>query len=261
MKTWLLTLVCTAVALSAGADWREDLGSAQAGAFPLLRPLRAHYKFGWTAFTAAEADFDFARTKGGLMRLGVNAKTTGMVRSLWRMDAQHFALMQPATLRPVSVRQAETYDDQTRRTKLDFGADGVTRLRETTPPGENPAKPKRFEFPNLFDLHSALQFVRSQRLATGDVFRLVVYPTTDPFLAQVSVGARGKVKAGRKPYNAIPLDLKLWKIDGDLGLVPYDKFKRATVWLSDDANRLLLKLEGEIFVGTVWAELESVEFR
>jgi hypothetical protein len=32
------------------------------------------------------------------------------------------------------------------------------------------------------------------------------------------------------------------------------------VWLSDDADRILLRAEAEVFVGTVFAELQSVQF-
>jgi len=43
-------------------------------------------------------------------------------------------------------------------------------------------------------------------------------------------------------------------------LEPHRKFKRATIWISDDNDRMLLRIEGQIFVGTVTAELQSVTF-
>jgi hypothetical protein len=45
-----------------------------------------------------------------------------------------------------------------------------------------------------------------------------------------------------------------------LELEPHRKFRRATVWISDDANRIPLRIEAQIFVGTVFAELEAVHF-
>ena len=41
---------------------------------------------------------------------------------------------------------------------------------------------------------------------------------------------------------------------------PHRKFRRATAWVSDDSNRLPLRIEAQIFVGTVFAELQSVQF-
>jgi hypothetical protein len=61
-------------------------------------------------------------------------------------------------------------------------------------------------------------------------------------------------------YNAIKLDLQLKRIGKHMELEPHRKFRRASIWVSDDADRLLLRIEAQIFVGTVWAELQSVHF-
>ena len=61
-------------------------------------------------------------------------------------------------------------------------------------------------------------------------------------------------------YNAIKLDLQLKRINKHLELEPHRKFRRATIWVSDDADRLLLRIEAQIFVGTVFAELQSAHF-
>ena len=42
-------------------------------------------------------------------------------------------------------------------------------------------------------------------------------------------------------------------------LEPHGKFKHATGWLSDDADRLPLRMNAQIFVGSVWVELQKVE--
>ena len=254
-------LVLSALCATACADWQAELSPTEPGSFPPLRPSRAHYKFGWTAFTAADATFDYGKAKNGLMRMEVTARTTGFVRTLWRMDLRHVALTQASTFRPVSVRQSETYRNQLITTKLDFTPDEVTRLRENTPSDEKKPKLKHYEFPNLLDLHSALHWVRSQRLLPGDEYKFVVYPASTPYLAEVDVVERQKIKVAGRNWNAIKLDLKLWHIKDDLTLEPHSKFKKASVWTSDDANRVLLKIEAEIFVGSVWAELESIEWK
>jgi hypothetical protein len=45
----------------------------------------------------------------------------------------------------------------------------------------------------------------------------------------------------------------------DMTLVPHGKFKRATAWISDDSDRLPLRMNAQIFVGSVWVELVKVE--
>jgi hypothetical protein len=259
VKTWLVA-VLTGAAAHAG-DWQGTLSSPQPGRFPPPAPLHAHYKFGWTSFSAAEGNVDFTKAKSGELRLDVEVKTIGFVRTLWRMDARHAAVAQAVTLRPMTVRQVEAYANETLTTTVDFDSDGVTRLRETKPADPQPAKPKRFKFAGVFDLHTALLWVRSQRLNQGDVYRLVVYPTTAPYLAEVSVGGREKLRVAGDAYKAVRLELKLRRIDAKtLELAPHKKFKRAIAWLSDDDRRLFLKAEANIFVGAVWMELERVEF-
>jgi len=256
---WVMAATLFAITARA-ADWQKTLTPVNAGSFPPPRPLQATYRFGWSAMRAATADFDFSRTPDGALKLEVKTRSEGVVRKLWQMDAAHTALCQATTLRPISVRQQEIYRKETLKTSLDFDAEGVARLRESDPPDKNPPKTKRFKFPGVFDLHSAFLFVRSQPLANGDVVRLVVYPAVGAYLAEVQVLGREKIEVGKKKYDAVKLGLKLRAITKKLELEPHAKFKKATAWLSDDRDRLLLKMQAEIFVGSVWTELESVKF-
>jgi hypothetical protein len=109
-------------------------------------------------------------------------------------------------------------------------------------------------------LHSALLFIRSQPLVDGSVQRIVVYPATNAYLATITVVGHEKVTVGAGTYPAIKLDLQLKKIGKKGELEPHRKFRRASVWLSDDADRLLLRIEAGVFVGTVFVDLEAVHF-
>jgi hypothetical protein len=74
------------------------------------------------------------------------------------------------------------------------------------------------------------------------------------------VTGRDKISVRAGTYNAIKLDLQLKRVGKHLELEPHKKFRRATIWVSDDAERLILRIEAQIFVGTVFAELQSVRF-
>ncbi len=54
--------------------------------------------------------------------------------------------------------------------------------------------------------------------------------------------------------------MQLSKIDEQRELQPHKKFRGATVWLSDDADRLVLRIETQVFIGKVFAELQSMQF-
>ncbi len=218
---------------------------------------------GWGAIPAAKAEFDFSRTSKGEQRLVMTTATSGAVRKLWRLDARHEALCRPATLLPLSLQQTETYSDETLRTRVTFNAGGVSRVRESKPASGKasgkPAKTKRFECPNVFDLPTSLLFIRSQPLRQGESYSLVVYPATDAYLARLQVFGRERIEAGGRTWPAVKLDVKLHAIDKKLALGPHQKFRKASVWVSDDRDRVLLKANAEVFVGSVWAELEKLD--
>jgi hypothetical protein len=112
----------------------------------------------------------------------------------------------------------------------------------------------------LYDLHSAALYLRSQPLKEGNVYRLAIYPATNAYLASIKVIGRDKISVHAGTYNAIKLDLQLKRIGKHLELEPHKKFRRGTIWVSDDPERLILRVEAQIFVGTVFAELQSMRF-
>jgi len=253
----LLALAAGAASLR-GGEWRAELSPGQPGAFPPPRPVKLEYLCGWAGLTAGHVAAEFSRPGAGVCELEASAATTGLARALWRLDATHDARANALTLKPISVRQKEVYRAQTVRTELDFDDAGVERFRESTA-DHNPARRKRFQFPNLYDLQAALLYLRSQKLPTGQVYRIVVYPGTAPYLATVTVLGRERIKVKAGSYPAIKMDLRLEKITGEMSLEPHGKFKHGTAWLSDDESRLPLRVTAQIFVGSVWAELEKVD--
>jgi hypothetical protein len=257
-----IAVVFLSLAASALAEpaWFSKLSSTAPGPFPPPRPLDATYSFGWSGFTAGEGKASFRHGKGDLLRLDMRGRTTGIVRAMWRLDATHTAETHSSNLRPMRVQQTEAYRGKTITTKLAFSSEGVARTRSEKPPQKDDNKTKKFKVRGLFDMHTALLFVRSQKLTPGETFTFVVYPATSGYLAKVKVVDRESIKIAGKKRRAIKLDLQLQKISDKLALERHEKFKSATAWLSDDEDRILLRAEAEIFVGSVWVELESVKF-
>ena len=103
--------------------------------------------------------------------------------------------------------------------------------------------------------------MRSKPLPDGETYKFVVYPAGSAYLAEASVAGRQKLSVAGRSWDSVKIDLKLSKInEKTLELEPHTKFKHGSIWLSDDSNRILLRVNAEIFVGSVWAELQSVDF-
>ena len=244
---------------SLAENWQATLSKDPAGNFPQLRPLRASYRFGWSGLTAATGDVHFTKPSESKFQLDGTGRTIGLVRALWKLDANYQAAASAETLRPIEAQQTENYRSKTIVTHLTFTNNGVTRAR-TEGKGAPEAKTRQFNFPNLFDLFSAMLYMRSQPLRDRSVYRVAAYPATNAYLATVTVIGREKISVHAGSYNAIKLDLQLKRIGKHLELEPHRKFRRATIWVSDDAERLLLRIEAQVFVGTVFAELQSMRF-
>lgn len=245
--------------LARPADWEKTVTIQPRGSFPNPRPVIATYDFGWSELVAATAKIHFS-TYNRRLQLEGSGGTVGVVRTLWKFDTEHRALADPATLQPISMHQVDELRKKTVTTDLTFKPGGLERLRTDTK-SKKPATPKTFAFAGgIFDMHSALLYLRSQSLREGDVYRVVVYPATSAYLATVTVVGRPSITVGAGTYPAIKLDLQLNKIGKKSELEPHKKFRRASIWISDDADRLLLRAEASIFIGTVFAELQSVQF-
>ncbi len=246
--------------VSLAANWQGTLSKQPAGNFPELRPLKASYRFGWSGLTAATGEIHFTKPSNDKFQLEGTGRTTGLVRALWKLDVNYRGLANAETLTPIETQQIENYRSKRIVTHLTFTNSGVTRARTEGQGSTAETKTKQFAFPNLFDLHSAALYLRSQPLQQASIYRLVVYPATSPYLTTITVLGREKISVRAGSYNAIKLDLRLKRIGKNLQLQPHRKFRRATIWVSDDTERLIVRVEAQIFVGTVFAELQSMHF-
>ena len=257
---WTAIVILGLCSSSLAADWQSTLTREPPGNFPELRPLRASYRFGWAGLTAATGEVRVTTPSKDKFQLEGTGQTIGFVRALWKLDANYRGVANSQTLRPIESQQTENYRQKKLVTRLTFTNKGVTRARTESRDGSTGTKSRQFDFTDLFDLHSAMLYLRSQPLTDRSVYRVVVYASTNAYLATVTVVGRGEISMRAGTYKAIKLDLQLSRIGKHLELEPHRKFRRATIWVSDDSDRILLRIEAQIFVGTVFAELQSVRF-
>lgn len=257
---WTAIVLLGLCSSSFAADWQSTLTSEPPGNFPALRPLRASYRFGWAGLTAATGEIHFTTPSEANFQLDGTGQTIGFVRALWKLDVNLRAVANSKTLRPIETQQTENYRKKKLVTRLSFTNKGVARARTESRDGSTATKTRQFNFTDLFDLHSALLYLRSQPLTDRSIHRVVVYASTNAYLATVTVVGRDQVSVHAGTYKAIKVDLQLNRIGKHFELQPHRKFRRATIWISDDRDRILLRIEAQIFVGTVFAELQSVRF-
>ncbi len=254
-----LVVLMAATGAVLGEGWEQSVPPYAPGAFPPPRPVNVRYTFGWNDLTVATAELQFSRIDERFQLKGT-AQTIGLARSLWKFDVEQVSTSDATTLRPLQVKETEQAREKEWQTELTFTPERVTARRTEKSEKGTKTKTRKFDFPNVMSLSSALLYLRSKPLADGSTERVVVYPTTSPYLCTVAALGREPVKVASGAYNAIKLEVTLSKIGKDRQLQSHKKFKRAIVWLSDDADRLILRIESQIFLGTVFAELQSAQF-
>jgi len=165
-------------------------------------------------------------------------------------------------LKTIYTDQKERYLNRSILTQIVARPDGIWRIRENVPAGENAARWKRIKIAPLRDLFSGMLFIRSQALSPGDRVATIIFPGDSPYFVEIQVAGTGPIQVAGARRDAIRLELQIRRInlkEGDR-LEPHGKFRSGTVWLSNDADRIPLRAEMNIFIGYVFAELDSIRF-
>ncbi|MBV8213095.1 MAG: DUF3108 domain-containing protein [Verrucomicrobia bacterium] len=237
-------------------SWANSVTTGKGpGKFPPPPNVHLTYRFGWSGITAAEADVRLVN-KEGVTKTTVSGGTTGFARTLFKCDIDHECVSQHESLLPVHIVQDEKYAGQTVHTTIEFNSKSVTSLREVTPSKDLP-KPRTLEFYPVYSLETALLWLRSQPLTDGEREVMAVYANNAAYLGTIKVVGRERIHIGQTDRNAIKVEFNFKTIDQHLQLKTYKRFKSGRGWLSDDENRLPLRIEADIFIGYVFAEIET----
>jgi hypothetical protein len=246
-------------------DWQSELTSPAPGPHPKLVPTVLDLQVSWKGMIQSGVlKIEFAPAdakKPGAYLVRSSATSLGAAAVLFPYQSHFWSELDPASFQPrffkaVEIDKKETVTTTVTTTVRHFADRAVThevaiaaktKVAKTTD--------KTFKFAPVFDIFSAMLHIRSQNLATGDKLAFVVCPFKTPYLLRVKVAGR-ELHEGRK---AIRLTLGMRKIDRDtLKLQPYKKLKKdATLWLSDDADRVPIELRAAAFIGDVRARLTA----
>ncbi|GAA5131455.1 hypothetical protein GCM10023212_42730 [Luteolibacter yonseiensis] len=252
----ILVLPFLAIApLAAAPAWRSELTTSVPGSFPIPAPTRLELRVSWNGMVdAGKVRIEFAPQdvkKAGSYVIRSSASSLGPAEVLFPYKTSFWSELVPDTLRPRFFQSLE--DDKTEHvtTTIRYFSDRVEcgNVTKQIKDGSSKQKDRVFTSSPVFDLFSAMLHVRSQKLDDGDRSTLVIHPFETPYLLRVKVVGR-EVHNGR---NTIRLTLGMRKIDRKTGeLQPYKKLKQdATLWLSDDAERMPVELRAAAFIGDI----------
>lgn len=216
---------------------------------------------------AGEIDLEIAGAESGrsgprLVTAEAKGRSASLARVFWHYDCDYRSIIDADAFLPREVLYLEEERKDKTRTEVEFEKGKAICLKkvEQKKSGEVNEWRRVFKAPRIHDLTSGILYLRSQPLETGDEIRLVLYPFDTSYLVSFRVLGREEHRSPAGKFPAVKLDLGIEKILKGNRLERYKKFKRATIWISDDAHRLPLEIRAEIFVGSIRAEMVERAF-
>lgn len=259
-RTAIVFFAASIVAFSA-PDWKAEITSPAFGPHPRLQPMSLDYQASWKGVLNSghlHIEFDAPwHKKAGAYVVKADAVSQGAAAALHPYQFHCWSELNPSTLLPRYVRAQETDKNGGDISEIRYFSNRVdteTTIRSAAT-GKSKVENRTFARSAVFDMFSAMLHIRSQPLANGDRIHLVIQSGDQPYLLKVRC-------IGRETHNGqktIKLVVGMRKIDRDtLELKAYKKLKNdATLWLSDDQDRIPIELRADIFLGDVRAVLTS----
>lgn len=251
----LMFSLLTAASLAAAPSWEPELTSPTPGVFPLPAPTVLEFRVSWNGtLDAGKVRIEFAppdAKKAGSYVVRSSASSTGAAAVIFPYKTNFWSEFAPTTLRPRFFQGVENDNTELVTTTVRHSPAKVesSEITKQIKSGVSKQKDRSFTYSPVFDLFSAMLHVRSQKLDNGDNFALVIHPFATPYLLRVKVNGR-EMHNGK---NTIRLTMGMRKIDRKTQeLLPYKKLKQdATLWLSDDADRMPVELRAAAFIGDI----------
>jgi len=251
------------LAASAAPEWRKELNSPHPGNHPPLPPTALEYRLSWRGtINAGTLRMEIAPRgvrKPGRLVIKSTARSTGAAAKLYPYSHHFWAEVDPRTFKPVFFQGEESDRREKTTSRVRYFTDRV-ESHETAVQnrgGKTTTKDLVFRHPDVHNIFSAMLHIRSLDLSKGRKHTIICQPFDNPYL--ITVESHGSENHDGK--RAIRCTVSMRKIDRDtLELREYKKLRRpATLWLSDDADRVIVELRAAVFIGDVRAVLVKNE--
>lgn len=258
--------------MSPYASWEKTLTRPAYNPFPAVEPFRATYRFGWEGIAAGGAEVEVTQGRDDAGNPNpLRRRVTGeggpnrLIRKLWNYHAHYVGEAGIHGQLPSWFHMDEEVAKGEYLSDACFSTDGSGNGGSFLACHRFPSEIKPWTFaklPGVRDLFATMLLVRSQPLHDGDRLRLTVFPDRSPYLVDLTVEGRDTLTILGENIRAIRFSVRIQSIETkgpQIGkLSPHKKFRSGRVWMSDDARRLPLLAEVDVFIGSVFAELVKI---
>lgn len=241
------------------AAWEVALTTPAIHPFPPIKPFDATYQFGWEGLRAGSATVHLNKGEHGSRAITATGGPNKLIRKLWEYQASYFGEAGPNGEVPSWFHMDEKISKGDLLSDALFDQGSVYACHRLL----SESKPwKKIALPGVRDLFAAMLFVRSQPLLNGERLVLSVFPDQGAYLVDLKVAGRDILTITGKQVKAIrfTIDIQTIQTRGEKvgSLKPHQKFRSGRVWMSDDDQRIPIRAEVDVFIGSVFAELVKI---
>jgi hypothetical protein len=245
-----------ALILTANGPERGSVARAQ-GSLHFARGETLTYDVTWSVFRAGEV-VTTLRTSGDsptdYFEVEATARSHGVVSLLHKVDDEFHSTFNGSTYCSSQISKKINEGRRHKQSVVIFDTGrrlAVLDERDLAHPSD-PVKHAENEIPLcVHDVVSALYFLRTQPLRVGEQFRIPVNDGAKTHDITVEVQRRDTIQPPLGRRAAFRVEAKIFR---EL----YKKKGRVFIWISDDEQRLPLRIRVESSIGSVTGNLKSV---
>ncbi|MEO8601524.1 MAG: DUF3108 domain-containing protein [bacterium] len=233
-------------------------GPACGHADPLAQPRRLEYRVAWNGIPAAAATvavtgLDLAGHPG--IEVEASARTNAVVDLFWSFRGTATATFLADGVEPLRFIYERTMAGTPYLTSVDF-ADHQGGARSVSLKGHK-RRELALDETGLLDPITAVFRARLSGAKPGDRLRYEIFTGEARYRIQLTVGDAETIDVPAGRFAALRVIPEVWKIGGSAELD--QRLRQATIWVAADADRTLLRIRSEVFIGAVTLDLVKID--
>ena len=222
---------------------------------------RLTYAFDWNGIPGARAWMGLKEeVKDGARWIVLEYEGRTAVEIAWAWDyrVSGTAYLDPQTLLPAVSTVTSTKKGKTKRSTTRFDRSAGVAETVTEKLYRGTSSTERVPFRQGLDLPTALLLMRTLELRAGESVTVEVLQSDKAYAVTLTAGAVETVSVRAGSFEAVPVDVRV-EAQGSSGQgEARSEYRAVRVWLSAQGH-VPLKMEAQVTVGRVRAELVSVE--
>jgi len=216
------------------------------------------YQVAWQGVPVGSAAIHIGTTyRAGKKMLDVEAtaRSTKVVGVFYELRHRSQSIFSAQDLKPVEFFSQQTENSRFTNIEVSFSPEGLIRAKVVKGKLNSQGKSEEVVFKSenaTFDPITAAFLARSLPINPAEDLSFDIFNGQHRYLISFHVVGREKINVAGKDYDAFKVEPRVKKLTDTQG---EKRLRKAFLWVSADESREVLKLESEVFFGSVSAKL------